>query len=231
MPDGLDAGQVEALLVNGITAWQMLHRAARVQRGQTILVHGASGGVGTVLVQLARQAGVRVLGTASPRNHELVRELGAEPLDYHDPALSDVVRALAPGGVDAVFDNLGGASFRRSFDLLARGGALVAYGTASQRDDDNSVELAFVGILARFGWWTAKPNGRRATFYNFWAGKLARPARARRHRAEDLSSVLALLAAGELTPRIAARIPLAQAGDALALAEARTTAGKILLVP
>ena len=65
--------EAETLIVNGITAWQMLHIKARIKRGQTILVHGANGGVGTILTQLALYAGVRVIGTASPRHHETLR--------------------------------------------------------------------------------------------------------------------------------------------------------------
>ncbi len=112
-------------MVNGVTAWQLLHRKARVRPGPTIVVHGASGGVGTTLVQLARHAGVRVIGTAAVRHHDALRTLGAEPVDYHAHAhdLTATIRRLAPGGVHAVFDHLGGPSFRRSFDLLTPPGA------------------------------------------------------------------------------------------------------------
>ena len=102
IPEGVDAAEAETVVLNGITAWQMLHRMARVERGQTILVHGASGGVGTTLVQLARHAGIRVIGTASPRHHDALRELGAEPIDYDEAGLTDRVRELAPDGVHAV---------------------------------------------------------------------------------------------------------------------------------
>ena len=207
----------------------MLHRKARVRAGQTILVHGASGGVGNTLVQLARHAGVRVLGTASPRHHDALRAMGAEPIDYGDPSLAD--RGLAPGGVDAVFDHLGGPSFERSFGLLARGGTLVAYGTAAQLNATNNVILTFVGLYARLGLWSLLPNRRRALFYNFWGGKLVRPARFRRRLASDLTEVLSLLADGSVTPHVAARIPLHDATRAMTLAESRTVYGKVVLVP
>lgn len=228
----LDPAEAEAALLNGITAWQMLHRTARVRAGQTILVHGASGGVGMLLVQLARQAGLRVIGTGSPRSHAALRELGAEPLDYHDADLAEQVRALVPGGVDAVCDNLGGDSFARSFGLLAPGGTLVGYGTASRRDDANHMLLMFAGILARFTLWSARPNGgRRARFYNFWAGKSTRPRRFRARLAEDLHAVLGRLERGEITAHVGARLPLTEAARALALADSRTISGKIVLVP
>ncbi|MFB7576472.1 alcohol dehydrogenase catalytic domain-containing protein [Streptomyces sp. NPDC056165] len=84
VPDGLSATEAETVVVNGITARQMLHSRARVRAGQTVLVHGAGGGVGSVLVQLARAAGVKVIGTASPRHHEALRELDVIPVDYRD---------------------------------------------------------------------------------------------------------------------------------------------------
>ncbi len=232
VPNGCDAAEIETVLLNGITAWQMLHRKARVQRGQTILLHGASGGVGTTLVQLARHAGINVIGTASPRNHEMLRELGAEPIDYRDPNLVARVRKLAPGGVDAVFDNIGGPSFHRSFHQLAPRGTLVGYGTASQLHDTNNMVMTFTGILVRFGRWTLQPNhGRRAIFYNFWGGKTLQPERFRRHLSADLTDVLALLSQGAITAQIAARLPLSEAGEGLALADTRTVHGKVVLTP
>jgi len=132
VPDGVSADEAETLVVNGVTAYQMLHRSAKVRARQTVLVLGASGGVGTILVQLARHAGARVIGTASPRHHDALRALGVEPIDYRDPDLAARVRELAPCGVDAVFDHLGGASVTRSYRLLNRTGTLVAYSIASK---------------------------------------------------------------------------------------------------
>ncbi len=231
VPDGLDPADVEAVVVNGITAYQMLHRSARVVPGQTILVHGASGGVGTILVQLARHDGVRVIGTAAPRNHAALRALGVEPIDYHDPDLGTRVRELAPGGVDAVFDHLGAASIRVSFPLLARGGTLVAYGTAARLDDDNSMLVMFLGLIARIYSWNLLPNKRRANFYNFWAGHSLSIAQFRKRQHADLTAVLGLLAEGAVVPQIAGRFPLTEAAAALELAESRTTSGKVILLP
>src|SRR4051812_26467786 len=101
VPEGIGAAEAETLVVNGITAWQMLHRRARVRSGGTILVHGANGGVGTVLVQLARAAGLKVIGTASARHHETLRAMGVLPVDYRAQDVPARVRELAPGGVDA----------------------------------------------------------------------------------------------------------------------------------
>ncbi|WP_431874906.1 medium chain dehydrogenase/reductase family protein [Amycolatopsis sacchari] len=229
VPDGLDPAEAETFVVNGITAWQMLHRTAKVRAGQTILVHGANGGVGSTLVQLARAAGVRVLGTASARNFEAVRALGALPVDYRGDVPGQV-RAVAPGGVDAVFDHVGGPGIVDSFRLLAPGGTLVAYGTASTKDHEGNSRLPVLKLFARLLWWQLLPNRRRAHFYNIWAGK-RNLARFRARLAEDLGAVFALAARGELRAQVAARFPLAEAGKALELAESHTVTGKVVLVP
>ncbi|MFJ7204690.1 medium chain dehydrogenase/reductase family protein [Streptomyces sp. NPDC098789] len=231
VPEGLSAAQAETVVVNGITAWQMLHRTARVRAGQTVLVHGASGGVGSVLVQLARAAGVKVIGTASARHHEALRELGVTPIDYRVGNVAARTRELAPDGVDAVFDHVGGRSVIDSWHLLAPGGTLVSYGSASTRDDSGSKQLPVLKILARTWLWNALPNGRRAHFYNIWAGRALNQDRFRARLRSDLTEVFAALQRGEITARIAAQLPLARAAEALALAESGTVTGKVVLTP
>ncbi|MFI5912135.1 medium chain dehydrogenase/reductase family protein [Dactylosporangium sp. NPDC051541] len=230
VPDGVDPAEAETVVVNGVTAWQMLHRIARVGRGGTILVLGANGGVGSTLTQLARSAGIRVVGTASPRHHDTLRALGAEPIDYKDPQVYRLARDLAPDGYDAVFDHVGGPGIVESWRLVRRGGALVSYGTAATRDATGSSRLPIYGLFARLLAWNLAPNGRRAHFYNLWAGHRRRTAFQAKLRA-DLTKVFALLADGTLTPQVAARIPLREAAEAVRLAESGTVAGKVVLVP
>ncbi|MBP0460356.1 medium chain dehydrogenase/reductase family protein [Streptomyces montanisoli] len=231
VPDGVTAAEAETVVVNGITAWQMLYRGARVRTGQTILVHGANGGVGSVLVQLARAAGVKVIGTASPRHHDALRELGVIPIDYRAGDVPARVRELAPGGVDAVFDHIGGRSVVDSWHLLARGGSLISYGTASTRDDTGSKQWPVLKIIARTLLWNALPNTRRARFYNFWAGQARHKDRFRARLRADLTEVFAALRRGDITARIAAELPLASVAEALTLAESGTVSGKIVLTP
>ena len=230
VPDGIDPAEAETVIVNGITAWQMLHTRAKVRPGQTIVVLGANGGVGSTLVQLAVAAGITVIGTASVRHHDYVRALGATPVDYREPDLAGRLRSLAPEGVDAVFDHVGGAGLRDSWRLLRRGGTLVSYGTASTKDDAGKSQLPVLALVARILVWNLLPNGRRAHFYNFWAGQRRRTSFHRRQRA-DLTAVLELLAAGTLSAQIGARLPLVEAGSALELAESHTVTGKVVLVP
>ena len=231
VPAGIDPADAETVVVNGVTAWQMLHRAARVQPGQTILVHGASGAVGGVLIQLAQHAGIRVIGTASPRHHDALRAAGVEPVDYNDPKLAERVRELSPRGVDAVFDNIGGPIARVSYRLLAPRGAYVGYAIIAEVSGTGGLAMPFVKALSRVLLWSALPNGHRAKFYDLWGGHKRRPARFRKHLEEDLGHVFTLLADGSLKASIAARFPLDDAAAALTLAESRTVNGKIILLP
>lgn len=231
VPDGLTAAEAETVVVNGITAWQMLHRTARVRAGQTVLVHGAGGGVGSVLVQLAPAAGVQVIGTASPRHHGTLREQGVTPVDYRGGDVPARVRELAPGGVDAVFDHVGGRSVVDSWHLLAPGGTLVSYGSASTRDDTGSKQWPVLKILARTWLWNSLPNGRRAHFYNIWAGRALNKDRFRARLRSDLTEVFTAVDRGDVTARIAARLPLTEAAKALRLAESGTVTGKVVLTP
>lgn len=231
VPDGVGAAEAETLVVNGVTAWQMLHRKARVRAGHTVVVHGANGGVGSVLVQLALAAGARVIGTASVRHHDALREQGVVPVDYRAGEVAARIRALAPGGVDAVFDHVGGHGITDSWRLLAPGGTLVSYGSASTRDDEGSQQWPVLKLLLRVWLWNALPNRRRAFFYNVWAGKALAKNRFRSRLRADLTQVFAALQRGEVTARIAARLPLARVAEALRLAESGTVAGKVVLVP
>ncbi|WP_392959243.1 medium chain dehydrogenase/reductase family protein [Streptomyces sp. LN245] len=232
VPDGVGAAEAETVVVNGVTAWQMLHRKARISAGRTVLVHGANGGVGSVLVQLARAAGyAKVIGTASARHHDSLREQGVIPVDYRTEDVAARVRELAPGGVDAVFDHVGGRSAVDSWHLLAPGGTLVSYGSASTRDDTGSKQWPVLKLLGRVWLWNALPNGRHAYFFNIWAGRALSRTRFRARLRADLTQVFGALQRGDVTARIAAQLPLSEAAEALRLAESGTVAGKVVLNP
>lgn len=230
VPADVGPAEAETLVVNGITAWQMLHRVAQVQPGQTVLVLGANGGVGTTLVQLAREAGARVIASAAARHHAALTSLGAEVVTSRTPDHSQQVRALAPDGVDAVFDHIGGRGAVESWQLLGRGGSLVCYGTASTRDAVGSSKRPVLALFARLSIWNTLPNGRSASFYNIWAGARRRDRFTRRQRT-DLGEIFVRLADGRLRPQVAAELPLEQAAEALRLAESGTVVGKVVLRP
>jgi len=231
VPDGIAPEDAETVVVNGVTAWQMLHRAAKVEPGQVILVFGANGGVGGILLQLAQHHGVSVIGAASPRHHDALRARGVVPVDYADPDLAATVRRHAPSGVDAVFDNIGGDISDLSFSLLRRGGTLVTYAVLHAVSGTGPLVAPFVAAVGQALLRTVLPNGRKATFYDLWSGHATRPTRFRQHLEDDLGSVFALLRDGVLTADIAARFPLTEAAAALALAESRTLRGKVVLLP
>src|SRR6516162_7371166 len=128
VPAEVDAAEAATLILSWTTAYQLLHRAARVQRGQRVLVQGAAGAVGQALLALGSLVGLELWGTARGAHAALIRELGATPIDYQ---LQDFTRVL-PGGFDVVFDGVGEDGYRRSFTVLKRRGVLCAYGyTAS----------------------------------------------------------------------------------------------------
>ncbi|MFF0203988.1 medium chain dehydrogenase/reductase family protein [Streptomyces sp. NPDC005017] len=230
VPDGVPAAEAETLVTNGATAWRMLHRTARVRAGDTVVVHGANGGVGSVLVQLARAAGVTVIGTASARNQEAVAALGAVPVDYRGDLLARV-RELAPDGVAAVFDHVGGKGVKDSWRMLAPGGTLVSYGSASTRDRAGSGMVTVLGLLARLTLWNVLPNGRGAHFFNLWAGKARRADRFRTELREDLTGIFTLLGSGTVRATIDRVYPLHEAAAALRHAESGTAVGKVVIVP
>src|SRR5262245_49313653 len=131
VPPQLDPAEAVCLILNYVTAYQMLHRSAQAKPGETALVHGAAGGVGTALLQLARLHGIRIYGTASTGKLKTVESLGGHPIDYTRSDFLKVIRGIPRGGVDIVFDGIGGWNLLRSWRALTRGGRLVAYGLQS----------------------------------------------------------------------------------------------------
>ena len=227
-PPGAGAVESAAAALNYFVAHQMLHRVARVRAGQRVLIHGASGGVGTALLQLARLAEVECYGSASPGKQEVVARFGGHPIDYRGQDFRRVIRD-GPGSVDAVFDAIGGPGhFLRSYSVLRRGGILVAYGESAALVDGRASKLVGgAGYLLGIGLPKLIPDGRRTTFYTAWSLEQSQP---RAYR-EDLASVLSLLADGAIQPMIAATMPLDRAADAQRRLESGDVTGKLVLTP
>src|SRR3954467_7324376 len=155
VPASLDAAEAATLILSWTTAYQLLHRAARAQRGQRVLVHGAAGAVGQALLVLGRLAGLELWGTARGEHAALVRELGATPINYQR---EDFTRAL-PGGFDVVFDGIGEAGYRRSFAALKPGGLLCAYGYSAGVQAQRRM-LTMLSWIARLYLWRWLPGGK-----------------------------------------------------------------------
>jgi NADPH2:quinone reductase len=132
VPVGLDPAEAVALVLNYITAYQMLHRTIKARAGQRMLIHGASGGVGSAMLQLAKLAEVEMYGTCSAQGAAVVRELGGIPIDYQTTDFVKEVHRFASEGVDAVFDGIGGDNLWRSRNALREGGRVVIYGFQSK---------------------------------------------------------------------------------------------------
>src|SRR5512145_498344 len=128
VPSGLDAAEAVSLVLNYITAYQMMHHSAKVKSGQRALIHGAAGGVGSALLQLGRLAGLEMYGTCSSRGASAVSDLGGIPIDYQHQDFVEEIHRLTGEGVDAVFDPIGGTHLWHSRKALCPGGRVVGYG-------------------------------------------------------------------------------------------------------
>lgn len=228
-PPTLDPAATVSLVLNYLTAYQMLHRMARLTAGERILVHGAGGGVGTALLELGRLAKLEMLGTASRGKHALVESLGGRPIDYKSDDFVTRVGELMPGGVDAVFDAVGGHQWRRSYSVLRGGGRLVGYGlsaaTSGGRRDlwKGAVALA---RTPRFSPLAMMDVNRIVAGYNVDRLRTQRPEWYR----TDLAALVAMLAANEIRPVVHARLPLAEAARAHQMMGSAEATGKIVLV-
>jgi NADPH:quinone reductase-like Zn-dependent oxidoreductase len=163
VPEGVDPKQAVALVLDWVTAYEMLHHAAHVKSGHRIFVHGLSGGVGIALLALARLEGAQVYGTASAAKHDALRALGATPFDYADKHWIGAMQEL--GGVDAVFDPLGYRSFDESYSILRRGGILVGYGMNLPGLSQGTRRSILPVMLKLFSRNLAVWTGKRTTFF------------------------------------------------------------------
>ena len=225
VPDGLDDGEVAALVLNYVTAYQMIERVARPDAGQLALVTGASGGVGTALLELLRLRGVRVIGAADPARHELVRSYGATPIASRGAPIDVRVRELAPQGVDVAFDGVGGRTTSECVRATRRGGRVVGYGfVGTMRGGRMRTSLFLRGLASLL--LGSRLAGRRGSVYGITLLYRRDPAPFR----EDLPRLLELLGQRRIAPRIAARLPLLEARRANELLEAGGVEGKLVLL-
>jgi NADPH2:quinone reductase len=219
VPDGVSDRDAAAVILNYVTAWQMIHRVAKVQTGQSALVTGAAGGVGTAALQLLRLAGVKTYGAASAAKHDIVRSLGATPIDYRVGPLDRLTRALELQGVDYVFDAVGGANIGPCIGALRRGGMLIGFGfmgAAGKLTQGMMFANLFVGSRLR---------GRRGTFYGITLLYRKDPQPLR----EDLPKIFELVAAKKIDPLITRTFPLLEARKAVELMATGSVQGKIAL--
>jgi NADPH:quinone reductase-like Zn-dependent oxidoreductase len=219
VPAALNAAQAVPLIENYMTAYQMLHRTARVKAGDKILVIGASGGVGIALLQLGKLANMTMYGTASKIKHSVLSDLGAHPIDYHNQDLVEIVRRAEPGGLDYVFDGVGGDYATRALSLVRRGGKVIEYGAAS-----GNIAL-MVGLL-RLVLVSLKSRGKAFALFGLTGFYKMN----KRPYLEDLTKLFKLVEEGKLKPIVMRRFPLLQAASANELQESGNVIGNLVLL-
>jgi NADPH2:quinone reductase len=235
VPTGLDPAEAVSLILNYVTAYQMLHRSAKVSPGQRVLIHGAAGGVGTALLQLGRLAKLQIYGTCSSRGASAVSGLGGIPIDYQHQDFVKEIRRLTSDGVDVVFDSLGGMHIWRSRKALRAGGAVIAYGLTSSLRGGRLASgrsggrhrfraIAIFGLFIAGGW--LLPGRKRVVPYSIQWLKRLKPALFQ----QDLSALFDLLQQKKIQPLIAQRLPLAEAKHAHELLGRGGVTGKIVFV-
>jgi NADPH:quinone reductase-like Zn-dependent oxidoreductase len=219
---GLDPAEVTSLVLSWMTAYQLLHRDARVQKGQRLLVVGAAGAVGQALVVLGRLAGCPVWGAARARHAEVVRALGGTLVDSDQ---ADFARVL-PEGFDVVFGGIGEQGFSRTWRAVGPRGHLSAYGVSA--GVQGNAPLALMGLwFAKLWWWNTFSRTRSASFFSITSARKKHPD----WFAADFAALLGLLARGDIKPRVAERIALDAVADAHTRIERGGLEGKIVLLP
>jgi NADPH:quinone reductase len=217
VPDDIDAKSAAGIMLQGMTAHYLSHSAYPLQKDETALIHAAAGGVGLLLVQLAKRLGARVIGTVSTQaKADLVRQAGADEIVLYTQAdfLAEAKRITNGQGVHVVYDSVGATTFEKSLDCLRARGYLVLFGQSSGPVAAfDPAKLAVKGSL-----FLTRPS---LAHYTLTRAELLR-------RASDL---FAWMQAGKLKLRIEKSLPLQDASEAQQLLEKRRTTGKLILVP
>ncbi|QRG70620.1 zinc-binding dehydrogenase [Brevibacillus choshinensis] len=224
VPDSVEPANAVSILLNYVTAYQMLHRFAKVSKGDRVLIHGASGGVGTALLELGRLAQLQMYGTASANKHPIVVSYGATAIDYRREDFVEVLAHQAPDGMNAVFDPIGGKNWDRSMQTLHRSGTFIGYGYTSVFEEGSATDWSV-------RWRTlteakTTETGNPVHLYSVTALKQEKP----EWFLEDVRHLFSLLEKGELRPLISHRIPFREVAVAHELLAGTQTAGKIVLV-
>jgi NADPH:quinone reductase-like Zn-dependent oxidoreductase len=218
VPENLDPAEAATLILNYIVAYQMLHRSAKVQTGDKVLIIGASGGVGTACLQMGKLAGLHMYGIASKSKHDILLDHGVTPIDYRTQDFVAVLRQAEPDGLDAVFDGMLWGYLDRGFPLLRRGGTWVQYGNP----------LSFSGLLRLLGklvWLNLRPDGRRLKIYGTTTSKFGRG-----KYEEDWAALFGLLEERKIEPIIMETFPILAAAKANEMLESGVVVGNLVLL-
>lgn len=216
VPRSVDPAEASVLTLNYLVAYQILHRVVTAKPGETALVVGASGGVGTAFLHLGSLAGLKLYGLASSSKHAALSEMGAMPIDYHDRTFVDEIIKAQPGGMDYVFNGMGEEYFEPGLAVLRRGGVLVHYG-----GPQSARHLLL--LIAKLLFYNLLPNGKSIRGYGT-------------HRVgldllkEDWTALFRLLEGRKIRPIVAAKFPILEAAEANAALESGQVTGNIVLM-
>lgn len=225
-PEGLDPASAVAMILSYTTAYQMLTRVRQLKPGDTCLVHAAGGAVGTALLELGREMGLTMYGTASESKHELVRSFGATPIDYRQQDFQQRILEETQGrGVDVVFDTIGGKNWSKSYRCVAKGGILIAFGALQVTTGEEGVPSLLWGFTKLLLGWKLLPDGRGTTFYNIHSRRKKLPDEFK----QDVSTLFDMLKAGSLEPAIAEVAPLEDVQLVHERIDRAEIAGKVVL--
>ena len=216
VPKVLVPAEAVVLILNYLVAIQTMHRVVQVKAGDTVLIIGASGGVGTAYLQLGKLAELKMYGLASASKHSTLLEYGAIPIDYHTQDFVEVISDAEPDGLDYVFNGMGEEYFERGLAVLRRGGVMVHYG--APRSFGRFLLLAGKLIL-----YNLLPNGKSIKGYGTHRGKIE-PFK------EDWRTLFQLLEEGKIKPMIVAKYPILDAAKANDLLESGQVTGNLVLV-
>jgi NADPH:quinone reductase-like Zn-dependent oxidoreductase len=220
VPTSVDPADAVPLILNYIVAYQTLHRSAKVKAGDKVLIIGASGGIGTALLQLGKVANLKMYGLASRSKHCVIQQYGATPIDYKTQDFVEVIREAEPDGLDAVFDGMMTMKMvRNGISLLRRGGRIVSFG------EPEGFRTLFQ-VLGTYGAVNLLPNGKSCklygtSFYSFGQTKTF---------LEDWAVLFKLLEEGKIKPIIEKKFSILEAARANTLLESGQVIGNVVLV-
>jgi NADPH:quinone reductase-like Zn-dependent oxidoreductase len=218
VPKSLDSGEAVAVILNYTSAYQMLKKIANIKEGNNVFITGASGGVGSALLDLGKMYNLVLYGTASIEKHELLKQFGAFLIDYKSQDFVQIMRNKKPEGLDFVFDGIGGDYIKKSFAILHRGGILVEYGY--------SLKSFSYFMKTLFYMLSGIPKGLKAKGYGISASYKMN----KKPILEDISTIFNLLENKKIKPLIYKRIPILKAAEANRLLESGQVTGKIVLI-
>jgi len=227
VPDGIDPAEGVSLILNYITAYQMLFRTANIKEGEKILIHGAAGGVGTALLQLGKLKNLKMYGTASSGKLQLVKELGGIPIDYKKENFENSLAQKHHTGIDVVFEGTGELA-QRSYKVLNAGGRLILFGISSMLNNGRRSLIKVFATYFRFSIFLHNlvPDKKKVLLYQITGDKKLHPQWFR----EDVAALFELLLNKKIKPIISHKFPLSKAAYAHELLNTSAVSGKIVLM-